>query len=380
MKEYIANQFPSLKMAYRNLSRTKMRSTLAALGVIIGVVAIASLGVFGVALKSSVTGNLGDIGNQVIVSPSNEGGVTEITDRDVREIRQTSSTATVVPIKQRSEQVTFGDGSARRLSIRGVGQPSKIYDVTDGRIPDPLRSKVLVGESLAEEYDLGPGSTLEINGSTNRVAAVITSPGGGGIFLNPDNSVIVPSSTFSGNYDRIVVSETDGQAANQTASAIRTSLNDRQDRVEVQALSSFVDQIKSVFDTLNLFLLAIGSISMLVAGISILNVMLMSTVERREEIGVLRAVGFQKRDVLRVMMGEALLLGLFGGVVGAVLSVCAGLVVNLLVLGDALAMFQVESLSYILLAFGFGTVASLTSGLYPAWKAASEKPVDALRG
>lgn len=379
MRQRIASQFPSVKMAYRNLSRTKIRSALAALGIIIGVVAIASLGVFGVTLKSSVTGNLGDIGNQVIVSPSNENGVTELTKRDVQQIQRTSSTATVTPLKQRVEPVEFGDGGTRRQVLIGVEQPTRIYNATDGRMPDPLRSGVLVGESLAEEHDISPGSTITINGSQKRVKAVITA-GGSGVFLDPSNSIVVPAASFEGNYNQVVVSETSGETANDTAVAIQESLNDRQQRVQVQELSSFVDQIRSVFDALNLFLLGIGSISLLVASISILNVMLMSTVERREEIGVLRAVGFQKRDVLRVMLAEASLLGVFGGLVGVVLALGAGLLINHFVLDDALAVFRLDSLVYIILAFIFGVVASIISGLYPAWKAASEEPVEALRG
>ena len=379
MRDRLVDRFPSLKMAYRNLSRTKIRSALAALGIIIGVVAIASLGVFGVTLKTSVTGNLGDIGDQVIVTPSNENGVTELTERDIQRIQRTSSTATVTPLKQRIEPVSFGDGTTRRQVLLGVEQPDRIYNATEGRMPDPLRSGVLVGEALAEERDLGPGSTITVNGTEERVKAVVTASGSG-IFLDPSNSIIAPTTSFEGNYDQVVVSETSGEAANDTAMAVRESLNDRQQRVSVQELSSFVEGIRGVFDALNLFLLGIGSISLLVAGVSILNVMLMSTVERREEIGVLRAVGFQKRDVLRVMLAEALLLGLFGGLAGIALSLGAGLLINQLVLSDALAVFRLASLQFILLAFAFGVVASIVSGLYPAWKAASEEPVEALRG
>lgn len=380
MLRRFARQFPALQMAYRNLSRTKVRSTLAALGIIIGVVTIASLGVFGVTLQTTVTGNLGDIGNQLIVTPSNENGVTELTERDVERIQRTSSTATVIPMQRRARPVDFGqEGPARERVVLAVERPDRIYEATDGRIPQPLRSGVLVGETLAEEHNLGPGSTFTINGSTERVRAVITSPGGS-FFLDPSNRIIVPTDRFRGRFDRIVVTEANGEAANATANDIRTSLNDREERVSVQQLSSFVDQIRTVFDAVNLFLLGIGSISLFVAGISILNVMLMSTVERREEIGVLRAVGFQKRDILKIMLAEASLLGVFGGFVGVALSLGAGLIINALVLGDALAVFRPANVLYILAAFAFGIVSSICSGLYPAWKAASEEPVEALRG
>ena len=80
-----------------------------------------------------------------------------------------------------------------------------------------------------------------------------------------------------------------------------------------------------------------------------------------------------------MMLAEASLLGVLGGLVGIVLSVAAGLIMNHLVLNDALAVFAPEKLFYILIAFAFAVVASILSGLYPAWKAASEEPVDALR-
>lgn len=379
IRDAITDRFPALKMAYRNLSRTKVRSGLAVLGIIIGVIAIASLGVFGFTLKSSITGNLGDIGNQVIVTPSNEDGVTELDTRDIETINRVSPTATVVPMKQRFKPVAFDDGDSRPRTVTGVARPKRLYESTDGRIPDPLRGGVLVGEGLAEEHGLGPGSTITINGSTERVRAVVTSANNN-IFLDPSNSVIVPASQYDGGYNQVVVIESDGTAANASAMAIRESLNDRKQRVSVQELSSFVDQIKGVFDALNVFLLGVGSISLLVAGVSILNVMLMSVVERSEEIGVLRAVGFQKRDVLRVMLAEAALLGVLGGTIGAGLSLLAGFVINHLILGDALSVFHVESLGYILIAFLFGIVSSVLSGLYPAWKAANKEPVEALRG
>lgn len=94
----------------------------------------------------------------------------------------------------------------------------------------------------------------------------------------------------------------------------------------------------------------------------------------------MRAVGFQKRDVLKIMLTEAVLLGILGGAIGVVFSVAAGGVINFFVVGDALLVFRPGNFVYIGLAFGFGVATALLSGLYPAWKAANERPVDALRG
>jgi putative ABC transport system permease protein len=261
----------------------------------------------------------------------------------------------------------------------GIDQPGKLFEARDGSIPRPYRSGALIGPNLADQRDLGPGDTIAVNGSTVRIVAVL-SPSQGFGFTNPSDQIVLPTRSFDQRgYDTITVTETDSTAANATAMAIRAQLNDRRERVSVQDFSGVADQIGQTFQALNLFLIGIGSISLLVAGVSILNVMLMSTVERRQEIGVLRAVGFQKRDVLKIMLSEAVLLGIAGGLVGAGFSIVAGLVLNHFVVGDAMLAFRPGNFLYIGLAFAFGVGTSLLSGLYPAWKAANERPVEALR-
>ncbi|MDY7081225.1 MAG: FtsX-like permease family protein, partial [Halobacteria archaeon] len=126
-------------------------------------------------------------------------------------------------------------------------------------------------------------------------------------------------------------------------------------------------------------LLGIGSISLIVAGISILNVMLMSTVERKEEIGVLRAVGGRKRDIMKMILVEATLLGVGGGLFGVILSVGIGLAFHHFLFNDIMMTFKPGNLVMFGIAFGFGVTASLLSGLYPAWKAARQRPVETLR-
>jgi len=377
----LADRFPTLLMARRNLARTKVRTTLAALGIVIGVIAIASLGMFGVSLRHQITDNLGDIGNQVRVVPATqETGDTEISRRNAKRIDQIVTSGTVIPAKTDIRPVNFnGRGDPGLQRVVGMKHPAETYTAAEGRIPDPLRSGAIVGAEVAEEHDLSPGSTITVNGTAVRVRAVLEHQSG---FTtgNPNNKVILPTDGFEQTgFSYVLISTESGPAANETAIAIRESLNNRRKQVLVRDFSGVVENIRSTFRILNGFLIGIGSISLLVAGVSILNVMLMSTVERREEIGVLRAVGFQKRDVLKVMLTEAMLLGVFGGVIGIACSAVAGMAINHFVANDVMATFRLENLMYVLLAFGFGVGTSVISGLYPAWKAANERPVEALR-
>jgi len=377
-------------MARRNLSRTKVRSVLAALGIVIGVIAIASLGMFGLTLRYQITESLGDLGNQVLVTPGEDSDGT-ISERDLREIQAVAGPGTtVVPSKARGTVVSYGRGGGgggpgkpsaggERRIVRGIENPGLIYNAREGVIPDPYRSGALIGPSIAEEYDLGPGDAISINGSSTRVVAVLASGSGFG-FMNPSNEIILPNREFQRRgYSQVLVSTQSSTVANETAVALRSELNGRRELVQVQDFSDVADSIGQTFQALNLFLIGIGSISLLVAGVSILNVMLMSTVERREEIGVLRAVGFQKRDVLKIMLSEAVLLGVIGGIAGALFSLVAGMVINHFIVGDAFLAFRPSNFVYVGLAFAFGVGTSLMSGLYPAWKAANERPVEALR-
>ncbi|ELZ91601.1 ABC transporter involved in lipoprotein release, permease component [Haloferax mucosum ATCC BAA-1512] len=369
---------PALLMARRNLSRNRIRTSLAVLGIIIGVLAIASLGMFGTTLRAGATQQLGDIGNEISISPNLQEGVEELTDRDVDQIRRAVTDGSVVPV--RSETLRVGRGDRQTVAtVYGMENPGAIYEAEDGRVPDRLRKDALVGSGTATLLDVEPGNTISVDGRTYRVSAVLAQQQGLSL-VNPNNAVVVPLDDVNGTgYSQVVVNAESGQAANESAVAIRESLNDREERVSVFELQTITSGINQFFGILNTFLIGIGSISLVVAGVSILNVMLMSTIERRQEIGVLRAVGVQRGDVVRMILAEAGLLGVTGGLIGAVLAVGAGVVLNAVVLNDPLSTFQAANFVYIFLAVVFGVGTSVLSGLYPAWKAANERPVEALR-
>ncbi len=379
--ERLYRAFPATLMARRNLSRHKLRSALAALGIVIGVLAIASLGMFGTTLRTGAEEQLGDIGNEIGVFPNAEAGVENLTARDVDQIQRVVTDGEVVPVRRGVALVERGREQSVVSSL-GMDSPHVLFAAAEGRIPEPFRNGVIVGADVAERFEVVPGNTITIEGESHRVVAVLERDSGISL-LNPNNAIVLPADQVGEagetTFDQVLVTADSGAQANESAIAIREELNRRDDRVEIFELASVNQEVNEFFGLLNAFLIGIGSISLVVAGVSILNVMLMSTVERRQEIGVLRAVGVQRMQVVRMILAEASLLGLVGGVLGCLLAIFAGMALNSYALDDPMATFQMRNLLFLLLAFAFALGTSLVSGLYPAWKAANERPVEALR-
>ncbi len=373
------SRFPSVFMATRNLSRSRLRSFLACLGILIGVVAIASLGIFGNVLALGASDALGDIGTQVIVTPNADAGVDRIDEATLTDIERAVGETTVVPLRIDGGFVEYG-GQSAATTIYGIDEPAVAYSAAEGRVPDRHRQGALVGSALAEQLEVGVGRTLTVDGESYRVVGILEeietfSP------VSPNDAVMLPADAVGdgSGYDQVTIEADSGSEATTAAGAIDATVNDREERVDIFELSSITDEITAFFSLLNSFLLGLGGISLLVAGVSILNVMLMSTVERREEIGVLRAVGVERGDVMRMILVEATLLGIIGAAAGVSVSILLALVLYLAAPIELWIILHPTNGLYLLLAFAIGVGISVISGLYPAWAAANERPVDALR-
>ncbi|MBP2252095.1 putative ABC transport system permease protein [Halarchaeum solikamskense] len=377
-------RFPSAMMAWRNLGRNRMRTALAALGIVIGVVAISSLGMAGVALQQQATSNLGSLTNQVSVSAGQDSDYDGVTEDQVEEIRSIITDAEVIPQKSNSTTVS-SRGQEAYVSVTGVTNAAALYDVTSGEAPERLQTGALISNSTARELGLELGDPVEYDGHLYRITGLIDSssgfgPGGG------RGELVIPISGLADqeHYDSVTIIAADGDAATEISETLDEHFNtDGRDEEEILRVSSYAstqDTINSFLNTLQLALLGIGGISLVVASVAILNVMLMSTVERRGEIGVLRAVGIRRGEVLRMILTEATFLGTLGGLVGAGCSLVVGAVMFQLVVGDPTGVLQWASARYLLYGFAFAVFASVLSGIYPAWKAANDSPVEALRG
>ena len=373
-------RFPSVEIAWQNLGRNRVRTGLATLGIVIGVVAIVSLGMAGAAIQQQANTDLGSLTSDVIVSSGADSDQDGVTDAQVDDIRSVVVDADVVPQKSNATTLTTRSGERARVSVTGVSQADALYETSAGEAPERLRSGALLSADTAAELGLEIGDPVEYDGTLYRLRGFIESDDG---FGPGGDELVLPLSALSEQeyYDTVTVVAANGDAATAIADTLEAEFNDEDEEIlSVQSFASVQEDINSFLGTLNLALLGIGLISLVVASVAILNIMLMSTIERRGEIGVLRAVGIRRGEVLRMILAEAAFLGIIGGVVGVILSLGAGLVLFEVLAGDATLVFGWESSRYLLYGFGFAVFASVVSGLYPAWKAANDPPVEALRG
>ncbi|QLH81232.1 ABC transporter permease [Halosimplex pelagicum] len=373
-------RFPSAQMAWRNLGRNRLRTALAALGIIIGVVAICSLGMATVALQQQAMSQLGSIGDEVTIRSGQDSDTDGVTEDQVETIRNLVSNGEVVPQKSNSTTITSRGGQEAWLQVTGVTNAAALYNLSSGDAPERFRSGALISSTTATRLGLEAGDPVEYDESLYRIQGFIApdgptfGPGGG--------ELVLPLSALSEQnyYDSVTILTADSSTATEIGNRLDEYFNTEEE--EELSINTFggAGQIGGFFNTLSLALLAIGGISLVVASVAILNVMLMSTVERRGEIGVLRAVGIRRGEVLRMILTEAALMGAVGGLVGAAMSLITGAVIFHYIMGNALGVLDWSSSKYLLYGFGFAVTASVLSGLYPAWKAANDPPVEALRG
>ncbi len=369
------------ELAKRNLQRAKVRSVLAIVGILIGVMAISAIGIFGESLKSAVLENFKDVANELIVSPNYQKGYRYLEEKDIEKINKIPEIENAIAVKsdyllleikdQRTYATVYGlrEGDVKRMFKAERG----IIDLTRGCV---------VGNSFARIYEVKPGSKILVNGIEFKVAGILEDAGAR-YDINPNFAIILSETNFekvsSAGYSSVVVKTKDLEAVEKVKDEIEKRLNAKDEKVTVFEMRVILNIIEQAFNQINLFLMAIASVSLLVAGVSILNIMLMSTIERTKEIGIMRAIGASRVTVLKIFLLEALVLGLIGSLIGSVLSVVAGCGINYLILKETKYVFQISTLGYVALGFTVGVITSVLSGLYPAWKASRLEPIDALR-
>ncbi len=397
--------------AVESLNSNKMRSGLTILGIVIGVAAVIAMLAVGTGAQDTITGSISGIGSNLLFVFS--GNMTErvrnaepLTLADAEALKDQFSAPSVLavaPVIQSNLEVTFS-GENSNTSILGI-------------TPDyeQVRNLELIeGEFITEEHLLGRasvaligpetadqlfgrregivGETLRIDGQPFRVLGVLTSKGGSG-FSNQDNQVLVPFTTAQNRLirrgrdrvDQLLVQATSSDTVVNASDEISQILRARhrtqlgEDDFTVFTQQDFVQTAQTITGVLTIFLGGVAGISLLVGGIGIMNIMLVSVTERTREIGLRKAIGARRRDILIQFLTESSLLSLFGGLIGIGFGWLIAYIVGRIAVASGTPFTPQVGVDAILLATVFSTAVGLFFGLYPANRAAGLEPVEALR-
>ena len=391
------------ELSVRNVRLHFLRSLLAAVGITIGVLAISSIGMMGANLQLSVSEELSSTGNVIIVTPYSGGGGggfgggttsssgSYISEKQLRDISSASGTNTIIPLYDTADLFSYG-GEDNYATIYGI-EKDKIADIATIETGTLFSgsSGALVGPSLAEVNDLKVGSRIKIGDEdkmtpkTVRVTGILEEKGMG-IDVNTDYAIIIEEKLYTsmygneGHYDQVNVYVNDIDTIENVMDDIDRKLNKRdKEVVRIYDSGSFLETINQTIGTISLFVTAIGGISLVVAAVSIFNVMMMSVTERIQEIGILRSIGTRKSEIRRMFLYEAFILGFIGSIIGGLLSFLGGYAIVAVMIQTTEYFFKPESLMYVPLGMVVGIIICVLSGIYPAWKAANLDPIDALR-
>ena len=383
-----------------------LRTALTMLGIVIGIASVILIVAIAQGATASITSQVSSLGSNLLtISPgtqsrgpvSSGNSVKTLTYADAQAIEQLPHVAAVSATVSTSQQVV-ANGQNKNLTIQGVQegyQTSQSLTIDQGRFISTddeaglARVAVLGPTVVTDLFGEGAnpvGQSVEIGSKFFRVVGVTQAKGGSG-FSNPDEAVYIPVTTgmtilLGQNYvSNIQVSVDDATEVSNTSDAITNLLLERHKITDnanadfsVQNSQSALTTLNTITNLLTIMLAGIAGISLLVGGIGIMNIMLVTVTERTKEIGLLKAIGAMRSDILTQFLIESIVLTLSGGIIGIIIGVSLAFVVTKIV-----SIPFVISIYSILLAVGVSTVVGVLFGIYPAQRAAKLSPIDALK-
>ncbi len=402
-------------IALRGIAANRMRSALTVLGVTIGVAAVIVLVAVGRGSAVDVQNRIASLGTNVLtVMPGGgfgfgPGGATrtgtsssfqELTDKDVKALQDETvapSIKSVSPIVNAQVTATY-DGATHDVGQFFGSTPSvaeaRNYEVASGRFftADEVNAHervIVIGQTVATNLfgSQDPlDQTVKLNGSSYRIIGVLESKGTNGI-QDQDDVAIAPitavrdTAAGGSSISQIVVQATGSSAVDSAQSEIETVLasthtsssgDSSSSSFRILNQASLLQTTNDTNRTFTVLLGAVAAISLLVGGIGVMNIMLVSVTERTREIGIRKAIGAQRSDIVGQFIAEAVLLSMLGGLAGVI----AGILISRLKVVGVQPVVQPYS---VLLAFGVAVAVGLFFGIYPANRAASLRPIEALR-
>lgn len=401
----------TFKIALRSLRVNKMRSILTSLGIIIGVSAVIIMLAVGEGAKSKISKEVESMGSNLLMVMSGSstasgvrvggGSQPTLTTKDAEAIlKECPSVLEVAPIVSEVKQIVFSNQNWS-TAVYGV-TPSymriKDWDVDAGRAitDEDVQNSTKVaflGPTVVTNLfgDMDPvGKTIRIAGMPFKVTGILQSKGQSGMGQDQDDCILIPLTTaqkklfgtqFPGVVKFIQVQARSGDELLDAQDEIKSLLEERHnigknkdDDFTIRNFTQMMETIKQVTNTMTILLGSIASVSLLVGGIGIMNIMLVSVTERTKEIGIRMAIGAKASDIRIQFLIEALLLSLAGGLAGVIIGIVGAKAIQFL--SDLSILISPFS---IILSFGFSGLVGIAFGFYPAYKASLLNPIDALR-
>jgi len=394
----------SVRVAFAGLRDNKVRSLLTMLGMIIGVGAVVAMISVGQGAQKQVTGSIQSLGsNLLIVTPGRArspigavwggaGSANTLTNEDVKAIAKIDNVAGVSPERRDGGQVKYGPNNTSTQIVGTVPEYEGVrnFRAVQGRFltPSDIKSRknvAVLGKTVADT--LFPGGDpickkIRIKSESFRVVGLMETKGQTG-FMNTDDLIFVPTTVLE-RKDRPIRTVYVQVASAELMEAVRGEIEDllrvrhklrgREDDFTVGSQTDIIATVTNVTKTFTMLLASVAGISLLVGGIGIMNIMLVTVTERTREIGIRKAIGAKRQDIMGQFLIEALVISLTGGIIGIMLGIGLSIVVSK-VGGWTTAV----TLGSILLSFGVSALIGIFFGIYPARRASVLDPIVALR-
>jgi len=409
----LKNIAPAFIEALESLNANKMRSGLTILGIVIGVGAVIAMLALGEGVQASITGEINSVGSNLIFVV--EGNQTEevrnarpLTLSDVKAVSdpyQAPSVLAAVPAVSGAVEISYS-GVTKQSSLTGTlpeYQQVRSLELLEGDFitsenQNGIASVAVIGVDVADtlygRQEQVVGESIRLNGQLFRVIGLLKSQGGNAMG-SQDNIVIVPFSTAQSrllsrdNHEQVDVIYAQAIDADSTTAAVREITDtlrarhrlslENPDDFTIFTQDSFLDMANTITSTVIIFLGGVAGISLLVGGIGIMNIMLVSVTERTREIGLRKALGAKKSDIMIQFLIESGLLSLLGGILGILLGALLSFAVSQIANAAGTPLNPAMTVQSVLLATLFSAAVGIFFGIYPANRAASLEPVEALR-
>lgn len=377
--------------AFKNIKSNKLRSFLTILGLVVGIASVILLVGIGSGASSNVTEQVSSLGTNTITIRINDSDY-GFKYNELNEFLELDNVENITPLKNTSVTVSKNSQTSSNTSVIATDQnyiDIMNIDLDSGRnlsiIDIENKNKVcIIGSTTKETYfnmSNPINQTIKLNGDNYTVVGVLKESGET-LGTSIDESIIIPFSTLTylnsdSQINSLYLTVKDESKIDLTINIIenyiREKLNISSSYFTVTSQSSMLEAMSNINDTLSLLLGGIASISLIVGGIGVMNVMLVSVSERTKEIGIRKSLGATKKDILVEFLIESLTLCLIGGLFGILIGITLGKL-SLLIGYN----FQVSNF-IIILSLGVSIFIGLIFGIFPAYKASLLNPIDALR-